>query len=256
MDYRQECCEILVRRQLAPGVFDYVVHCPEIAGLAAPGQFVHVLAKGHSLRRPISICEVDVKAGTLRIVLEVRGKGTEVIAQAKEGDSLDLIAPLGRGFTLLPHGKRAVVVGGGIGTPPLLAVAKHYGADAEAFLGFRSGAQVILTEDFRKACAGVTVCTEDGTEGERGYVTVALEDRLKTSPPDILYACGPTPMLKAVQALAAAYGVRAQLSLEERMGCGVGACLVCACKVKRGSDEDYVRVCSNGPVFESTEVIL
>lgn len=252
----QQRFAIREKRETAPGVFDYTLDCPALAREAVPGQFVHILVPGHLLRRPISICAIDKARGTLRLVLEVRGEGTRVLSGFEPGQELDVLGPLGNGFALVP-GARAVVVGGGIGVPPMLALAQHYGAACTAILGFRSASAVILAEDFEAAGAQVRLCTDDGTRGQRGLVTAPLEELLAQNGADIVYACGPAPMLRGVAELCAKAGVRCQLSLEERMACGVGACLGCACRV-RGENGEVVHkhVCKDGPVFEAGEVVL
>lgn len=256
MPYTQGLFPIVRKANLAKNIYDLTILCPEIAREAAPGQFAHVKAAGFQLRRPISICGIDGEAGTIRLVFEIRGDGTAELAKLNEGGMIDILAPLGHGFTLLESGKKAVVIGGGIGVPPLLQTAKHYGADATAIIGFRSASAVILKEDFERAGVRTVLCTDDGTAGRRGFVTTALEELLQSETPDIICACGPMPMLKAVAAMAEAKGILCEVSLEERMGCGVGACLVCACKTKKNGSEGYSHVCKDGPVFNSREVVF
>lgn len=180
---------------------------------------------GFTLRRPISICEVDREQGSIRILFDVRGEGTRVMAQMKEGDLIDVMGPLGNGFALLEPQKKAVVVGGGIGVPPMLQTAKHYGSNATAILGFRDKDKIVLTEDFERSGIRVMLATDDGSAGHHGLVTDLLKVRLEEEKPDIVYACGPKVMLKFVARMCAEYNVRCQVSLEERMACGVGACL-------------------------------
>lgn len=248
---------VLARRELAPGIFDFTIHCPAMAAQAVPGQFVNIAVPGHTLRRPISICGIDSAAGTLRLVMEVRGEGTQLLSQVGEGQTLDVLGPLGHGFALLEPDKRAIVVGGGIGVPPLLAAASHYGKNAVACLGFRGAGAVILGEDFAQAGVAVHLATDDGSLGHHGLVTNLLAVQLDSAPTAIVYACGPKPMLGAVAALCAQRGVRCQVSMEERMGCGVGACLVCACRMKTDDGSTaYRHVCKDGPVFEAGEVDL
>ena len=254
MSYCQGEYIIKSKKNLAKNIYDLTVFCPEMAALAEAGQFVHVKVAGFFLRRPISICGVDKEQGCLRIVFEIRGEGTEKMAGFNAGDPIDMIGPLGKGFTLLEEGKKAVVIGGGIGTPPMLEVAKHYGDQATAILGFRSADAVILAEDFNKTGANTVICTDDGTRGVHGFVTTALESLLAEQTPDIIYACGPHPMLRGIANLAEQKGIRCEVSLEERMGCGVGACLVCACKVVKDSKEYLAHVCKDGPVFDAKEV--
>ncbi len=254
MRYTQGKFLITEKKAIAKGIFDVTVQCPEVAKIAEPGQFVHAAAAGFSLRRPISVCEIDRTAGTLRIVFEVRGKGTERLSECNRGEVMDLIAPLGRGFKLLEPDKKAICIGGGIGTPPMLAAAQHYGANATVISGFRSASAVILQEDFAACGAKTLLCTDDGTQGKKGRVTDLLDECLARENPDIIYACGPEVMLKAVAERAMARDVFCQVSLEQRMGCGVGACLVCACKIRRGGEEYYAHVCQDGPVFDCREV--
>ena len=254
MDYTQGSFPIVRKENLAKNCYSLWVECPAIAAAAQPGQFAHLRAEGFSLRRPISICEIDREQGRLRFVFEERGDGTAALARLNEGGSLDLIAPLGKGFTLHP-GKRAALVGGGIGTPPMLELAKAYGKDAAAFLGFRSASAVILEQDFLRTGAAAFLCTDDGTAGIHGFVTQPLEQELQGGGYDIVYACGPKGMLQNVVRLAERYSVPCEVSLEERMGCGVGACLVCACKCVKDGKEWYAHVCKDGPVFPSEQVV-
>ncbi len=257
MSYLQGVYPILARKALARNIFDYTVHCPEIASQSRAGQFVHIRVAGHTLRRPISICEINREKGTLRLVFEVKGSGTEELSKLAPGDLMDVMGPLGNGFTLLEPTAKVVTVGGGIGTPPMLETAKHYGANATAIVGFRTAGLAILEEDFQKAGCDLRLATDDGTKGERGFVTDLLRRRLAEGPVDIVYACGPNPMLEAVVGVCKEAGVRCQVSLEERMGCGVGACLVCACKIAREKGAPtYKHVCKDGPVFEGEEVVF
>lgn len=254
--YTQGKYPIVEKKAIAKGIFDFVISCKEVADAAECGQFVHIAADGFSLRRPISICEIDRDKGTVRIVFEVRGKGTEKISELRKGDLIDMLAPLGKGFKILEKGKKAICVGGGIGTPPMLAVAKEYGENATVISGFRNASTAILQDDFKALGSSVILCTDDGSAGRKGFVTEALADCIKAEKPDIIYACGPDAMLRAVAEIARDNGVYCQVSLEERMGCGVGACLVCACKTVKDGREYFAHVCKDGPVFSSEEVIF
>lgn len=256
MAYLQGVYPILKKRQLSTGVFDLVVSCPEIAKQAQAGQFVHLRVEGFSLRRPISICEIFPKTGSIRLVFEVRGAGTERLSQIAEGSGLDMLGPLGNGFRTFAPEKRVIVVGGGIGVPPLLQTAAHYGENATAILGFRTASAAILEDDFRSKGCDLRLATDDGSAGYHGFVTGLLKQRLEEGPADAICACGPMAMLRGVVDLAQAYGVPSQVSLEERMGCGVGACLVCACKTVRDGREIYTHVCKDGPVFDGKEVVF
>ncbi len=256
MEYVQGEYRVVSKKNLAKNVFDFTIDAKNIADLALAGQFVHIKVDGFMLRRPISICEVDKENGTIRFVFEIRGEGTEKLSQVNKGDNLDVMGPLGKGFTILPEDKKAVVVGGGIGVPPMVEVAKNYGENATAIIGFRSANAVILDEDFKNMGANLMLCTDDGTMGRKGFVTEALKERLEQGKVDIIQACGPHMMLKGVVALANEYGVPCEVSLEERMGCGVGACLVCACKTVKDGKEYLSHVCKDGPVFKAEDVIL
>lgn len=256
MDYLNGKYRIVKKAAIAKNIYDFEVECPEIAKIAECGQFAHIKVDGFSLRRPISICEVNREKGTLRFVFEIRGEGTFELSKLNENSLMDIIAPLGHGFTLLEKDKKAIVVGGGIGVPPMLETAKHYGENGAAIIGFRSANAVILKEDFEKLGAQTMLCTDDGTQGRKGFVTEALKERLEKDGADIIYACGPKGMLKGIVELANQYNVRCEVSLEERMGCGVGACLVCACKTVKDGNEFYSHVCKDGPVFPANEVIL
>ena len=256
MSYLQGQYPILQSRTLAKEIYDFTILCPEIAAAAQPGQFVHIRVNGFSLRRPISICDINPDKGAIRLVFEVRGEGTRALSHLHEGELIDLLGPLGRGFTPLESDKKVIFVGGGIGVPPLLAAAKPYGRNADAIIGFRSANAVILAEDFAQYGANVALCTDDGTAGQKGFVTAALEKRLTDGPADLICACGPAAMLKGVVALSEQFGVGCEVSLEERMGCGVGACLVCACKTVKDGKEYMAHVCKDGPVFPAKEVQL
>lgn len=248
---------IVSKRNPAANIFDYEVYCPEIAKIAKCGQFANIKAEGFSLRRPVSVCDINREKGTLRFVFEIRGNGTEKIAEKNKGDMMDILAPLGgRGFDLSDNTKKAVIIGGGIGNPPMLPIAKFYGANAVVISGFRSASAVILGEDFKNTGAEYILCTDDGTAGRKGFVTEALSETLEKGKIDIIYACGPRIMLKKICEEAISKNIRCQVSLEERMGCGVGACLVCVCRTVRDGKEFYSHVCKDGPVFEAEEVLF
>lgn len=253
MKYTQGKYLLLEKKTLAKQIYDFTVLCPEIAQAASVGQFVNILPEGHTLRRPISICGIDKEKGTLRIVFMAKGEGTLKLADTPKGGNLDIVGPLGHGFTVGDVSGKTIITGGGIGVPPLLPLAKHYGKNAVVILGFRSADAVILKQDFEATGAEVIICTDDGSYGVHGMVTVPLAEQIKGA--SQVLSCGPLPMLKAISAVAEENGVSCQVSLEERMGCGVGACLVCACKVKKNGEERFGHVCKDGPVFDSKEVM-
>ncbi|MEG0571203.1 MAG: dihydroorotate dehydrogenase electron transfer subunit [Oscillospiraceae bacterium] len=255
MDYIQALFPITKKSNLSKNCYSFTIKCPEIASIAQPGQFVHIKADGFMLRRPISICEIDKTLETIRIVLEIRGEGTEKIADLREGELIDMIGPLGNGFSLLDRSKKIIAIGGGIGTPPMLEIAKRYN-NSTAIIGFRNASAVILADDFKSYGIDTHICTDDGTMGFHGYVTTALSKQLEIEKPDIIFACGPHLMLKGIIEIANKNNIKCEVSLEERMGCGVGACLVCACKTVKNGEEYFAHVCKDGPVFDSKEVLL
>ena len=244
-------CMVFACVRLNKTCYDMRILSPKICASAVPGQFVHVRCGDKLLRRPISICDAD--GDTFRIVFEVRGEGTRWLSERKMGDVLDVLGPLGRGFDV--SGERILVAGGGIGVPPLLFAAKRAN-EAHAVLGFRTASAVILPGDFNECCAAVQITTDDGSIGRPGYADAAVRSKLGAISFDRVLACGPKPMLRAVARVCAEAGVPLQVSLEERMACGVGACLGCACKLEGPEGSwHYGHVCSDGPVFNAEEVV-
>ena len=245
----QKSCTVVEAVRLNAFAYSFTL---EAEGMTpeGPDQFVHVKC-GHSrlLRRPISIC--DWEENLLRIVFEVRGEGTEWLSRRKAGDRLDVLGPLGRGFRMDREG-RYLLVGGGIGVPPMLGCAKWTAGRSTAVLGFRSADRAMLSEDFQKSCKEIFLCSDDGSIGRHGFVDAQVRDILeKDKDFTAVLACGPRPMLKNVAAVAAGFGVPCQVSMEERMACGVGACLGCAIQMADGTMK---HVCKDGPVFNAGEV--
>ncbi len=245
-------CKIVEACKLNDFAHSFVLEAGDM--LPETGQFLQIRC-GHSrlLRRPISVCDwqEDRPENLLRIVFEVRGEGTEWLSRRQEGDVLDVLGPLGHGFET-ERGGRYLLVGGGIGVPPLLGCARYAGGGCTAVLGFRDASHAMLLDDFRQACRDVVVTTDDGSLGRHGFVDAAVREILEKGNnfTDIL-ACGPKPMLRSVAKAAAEFGVACRVSMEERMGCGVGACLVCACDMADGTRK---HVCKDGPVFDAGEV--
>lgn len=254
MRYTQEFGKLLNKTEIAPGIFNFILSSPVIAGAAEAGQFIDILCDGFTLRRPISICGFNKNLGILRLVFEIRGKGTDWLSELETGDSLDMIGPLGHGFPLQDSSDKAVVVGGGIGTPPLLPIARFYKGNTTAISGFRTVSASILQKDFEAAGAKTILCTDDGTAGFHGFTTQALEEHLATQQCNVIYTCGPKVMMKGIAKIAKKYAVPCYVSMEERMGCGVGACLGCTCRTKDENGPHMTRVCLNGPVFQASEV--
>ena len=244
-------CRLVKKSELAEGIFDFTIECPEIAKEVQCGQFLHIQCGGDAfLRRPISICDADDT--TVRFIFEVKGKGTELLAKVQEGDMINIMGPLGRGFEIKPEFKKSVIIGGGIGVFPLFKLAKTIKSDI--YLGFRSADRVVMEEEFKSVANSVTVGTDDGSYGYKGYIAEEMSKHLDGV--DIIYACGPMTMLRAVKKIAEEKGILCQVSMEQRMGCGIGACLVCTCQTDKEGMDGQVRVCKDGPVFYSTEVTL
>lgn len=255
MGKKQQTAKIVSQTMLADGIFDMELQAEEIAAQAKPGQFISVYVNDKSkiLPRPISICGIDAEKGILRIVYRIAGEGTKQMSSYQKGDSVKILGPLGNGFTMKKD--RAILIGGGIGIPPMLELAKQLDGPKSIVLGYRDS-EMFLKDEF-EAYGDVFVSTEDGSVGTKGNVIDAIKEQGAEG--NVIYACGPTPMLKGIQAYAAENGIEAQISLEERMACGIGACLACVCQSKEVDDHSHVcnkRVCKDGPVFDAREVVL
>ena len=236
---------IVERKGYGPHYFALTLQHPDTMPEIVPGQFVEVRVDGHHdvmLRRPISIHDVDYINNTLTLLIQQVGKGTRQLATLKEGDTLNLIYPLGKGFTL--QGKRVLLVGGGAGTAPLLFLAKKFdsmGIRPNILLGGRTRDLIPVQEPFARY-GNLLIATDDGSQGEKGMVTQHTQF---DQPYDMIYTCGPTPMMKAVARHAMEKGIECEVSLENMMACGLGACLCCVCD----TDEGHKCVCKEGPVF-------
>lgn len=239
--------------KLADDIYLLRLQSERISKQATPGQFVNVRCStglDAYLRRPISICRVDRPNHTFDIVYMNRGRGTGLLCSFSEGDVLDAMGPLGKGFTLPKEGERIAVVGGGIGIFPLLFLLQEStGAEKTAFLGFRTREAIVLQDAFEKASDKLVIATDDGSDGINGLITAPFKAWLGKERPDRVYTCGPAPMMNIVARLCIEKGIFCEVSMEQRMGCGIGACLVCACKVNDGEDYQYAHVCKDGPVF-------
>lgn len=255
----KELAVVCSQEQLAEGIFSMWIRT-KTAMTAVPGQFLSMYTNDKSklLPRPISICEIDREKGMIRVVYRVTGEhtGTEEFSRMREGDTLPVIGPLGNGFPLEEaRGRKAFLIGGGIGVPPILELAKQINCEKQIIVGYRDD-QTFLKKEFEQNGA-VYISTEDGSVGTAGNVMDAIRENALQA--DIIYACGPTPMLKAIKAYAKEQEIPCYISLEERMACGIGACLACVCKSKDKDHHSHVhnkRICKDGPVFLSTEVEL
>lgn len=248
----EETAIIIRQEEIADEIYSMWLRTDQIAEHAKAGQFISVYCNEGSrlLPRPISICEIDRKDGAIRIVYRVAGKGTEEFSHMRTGNQLKVVGPLGNGFP--KKNKKAFLIGGGIGIPPMLQLAKELDCEKQIVLGYRD--ELFLLEEFRNQ-GQVYIATEDGSAGVEGNVLDAIrENGLKA---DIIYACGPTPMLRALKEYAAKEHMECWISMEERMACGIGACLACVCKSKEKDAHSNVknkRICKEGPVFRAEEV--
>ncbi len=232
--------------QLTSTVYRMVVE-GETGALTRPGQFVNFKIDGLYLRRPISVCDYDTNAGTITLIYKVVGAGTEKLAEAKEGDTFDLLSGLGNGYDVTTAGDAPVLIGGGVGIPPLYGLCRKLreaGKPVKVILGFNTKDEIFYEDEFKALGAEVYVTTVDGSYGTKGFVTNVLTE-LEYS---YFYTCGPMPMFKAVNAASVTSG---QFSFEERMGCGFGACMGCSCKTKYGNK----RICKDGPVLVKEEIV-
>ena len=254
---KKESAKVYKQREIALGIYDMWLDTT-LASQAKPGQFISVYTQDKSalLPRPISIWEADTINSRLRIVYRVAGKGTAEFSSYETGRRVDILGTLGNGFPLeKAEGKRLFLMGGGIGIPPMLAVAKAVKntTSVDVIVGYRDK-ELFLAEDLQKYAA-VHVATEDGSVGTKGNVMNVIEEEKLVA--DIIFACGPMPMLRAIKQYAAKKGIEAYLSLEERMACGVGACLGCVVKTKEVDHHSHVnnaRICTDGPVYNAEDV--
>ena len=253
----KECCTVISQECIAKDIYSMWISTKAIAREAKPGQFVSVYTKDASrlLPRPISLCEIDREKDALRIVYRIAGDGTREFSRLRAGDTIDILGPLGNGFPLEEaKGKRVMLMGGGIGIPPMLETAKAIQGEKIIVSGYRD--ELFLTEELN-AAGQLYRATEDGSAGTKGNVLDAVKaNRLEA---DLIFACGPTPMLRAIKAYALDKGIPCWVSMEEKMACGIGACLACVCKSTEVDGHSQVhnkRICKDGPVFLSTEVEL
>ena len=249
----KEQAVIIRQEEIAPDIYSMWLHTDGIAEEAEAGQFVGIYCRDGSrfLPRPISICEIDKEDQAIRIVYRVAGKGTDEFSHMRKGMPLYVIGPLGTGYP--KKQEKAFVIGGGIGIPPMLQLAKDLTSEKEIILGYRNRQNFLY--DRLELCGNVHIATEDGSVGTKGNVLdVIRQGNLEA---DVIYACGPMPMLRALKQYAQEKGIECYISLEERMACGVGACLGCVCKSVHKDEHTRVRnkrICTEGPVFDAREV--
>ena len=244
--YKKGIFEIRTNEPLTDAVWRMTL-AGDTQWITAPGQFVNIALEGLYLRRPISVC--DCTEGLLTLVYKVVGEGTRQMSRMQPGQRLDLLTGLGNGFRTEVPAQRPLLVGGGVGVPPLYLLAKRLlerGVPVQVVLGFNTAAECFYAEEFRALGCAVTVATADGSAGVRGFVTTAIAEQQPDF--DYFYACGPLPMLRALCDHVTQDG---QLSFEERMGCGFGGCMGCSCQTRKGTK----RICKEGPVLEKGEIL-
>lgn len=251
---RQGQMQVVKQRELATNIFELTLNGQHVMDMKQPGQFVHLRVSDQMeplLRRPISISSIDYEALEFTMIYRAEGRGTTLLSEKKPGDQVDVLGPLGNGFPIekIETGETALLVGGGIGVPPLYELSKRLvekGVKPIHVLGFQSKDVVFYEKEFQQL--GETyIVTVDGSHGHKGFVTNVLE----TLEDDfaVYYSCGPTPMLSALENMFP--HKEGYLSFEQRMGCGIGACFACVCETTEKTEADYVKVCSDGPVFQS-----
>ena len=255
----REICTVVSQESIGAGIYSMWIQTDRIAADAKPGQFVSLYTNDKSkiLPRPISLCEIDKENGRLHLVYRVTGQGTgtDEFSQMKAGDTIPVLGPLGNGFPVeKAEGKKVFLMGGGIGVPPILELAKQMKCEKKQIIAGYRDCHTFLREEF-EAAGTLYIATEDGSVGTKGNVMDAIRENALEA--DVIYACGPTPMLRAIKKYAEENGIECYISLEERMACGIGACLACVCKSREKDAHSNVnnkRICKDGPVFLSTEV--
>ena len=256
MNVKKMTVTVNYQKKLAQDVYSMWLAVGSMADEAKPGQFISIYSNDSSrlLPRPISICEVDREFRSIRVVYRVVGAGTEEFSHLKAGQRVSVMGPLGNGYTLKQEG-RALLVAGGIGIPPMLELAKNLDCEKDIVLGYKDSQTFLASE--LEDYGNVYIATEDGSVGTKGNVMDAIRENALEA--DIIYACGPTPMLRAVKDFSVEKSIECEISLEEKMACGIGACLACVCKSKDVDAHTHVnnkRICKDGPVFNALEVEL
>jgi dihydroorotate dehydrogenase electron transfer subunit len=256
-----ESALVISNNQVSTHIFEMELAAPQIVPFCEPGQFVHLRVNGLNdplLRRPLSLYDVDKNQGSITLLYKVVGIGTAALARIRAGEYVDLMGPLGRPFGYPPAGQCAVLVGGGVGIAPLLYLARRLqekDCHVKVFYGTQSSSELVALDRFRQLGVQTVVATLDGEADYQGFVTDLLFKRQPGQDIEYLYTCGPEPMMAKVAEYAGQNGLNGEVSLEEYMACGVGACLGCARKLKDG-DKGYIKVCKDGPVFGLHEVEL
>ena len=254
--------KLLKKEELKPEIFKFSVQADEIVNTARPGNFIEIRVNDDIepfLRRPISIYNMDKEKGILEFIFQVKGKGTTILAKRNEGEAIDIVGPLGFGPFKYSNFENLGIIGGGIGVFPLYELAKsakNENKNVNTYLGFRNKDLVVLENEFKQVSNQLTITTDDGSYSQKGFAIDFLKKDIEAGKIDSIYACGPLPMLRAVRELALEKNIPCQISLEERMACGLGVCLGCAVKTAKSSKEapEYWHVCKAGPVFQAKDV--
>lgn len=253
-------CNIVENTIIAKDTYKMLLFAAPVAEIVKPGQFIHIKIPNDNsmlLRRPFSVSNVFRESGIIEIIYRIVGRGTAALSNLKEGSMIDVLGPLGNGFKRIENMKKVFVVGGGCGIAPLKLLIKQWeDLDITSFLGFKSKEFTYDIDQFELLSNRLFVTTDDGSFGQAGLVTNVLKMELREDLPDMIISCGPTKMLSEIKKQAKKFNVKCQVSLEERMGCGVGGCLVCVCNVGTSERVEYKKVCIDGPVFWSEEVEL
>ena len=251
---------ITLNQKIAKDIYKMILQFEDMPEAIKGGQFAHVKLndKSHVLRRPFCICDYDMNAKTITMCYAIVGEGTKILSSYGVGEKLQVILPLGNGYAPDKNVKKVVLLGGGMGSAVLPAIPTTYPElEYYTYLGFANKDKVVLEEEMKKVSKELTVATDDGSYGKSGFVTDILAEDMARLKHDVVFCCGPEPMFRALKKALEPFDAPIIVSLEARMGCGIGACLVCNCKVKRaGEDETYVRVCVEGPVMKLSEVAL
>lgn len=253
-------CELIKKEKLIDGIYKFSVKAPEIANIAKAGQFLEIKVSETGepfLRRPISIFNIDKESGIVEFIFQVKGRGTELLQQKEIGTMIDIMGPLGFGTFNIQEYKSVAIIGGGIGIYPLYELTKELKGKASlnVYLGFRDKSLVTCEKEFEAIGLNkLVVTTDDGSYKEKGFAIDFMKKDIEEHKVDMIFACGPLPMLRAIREYAIKENIPCQISLEERMGCGIGACLGCAVKVISGAEPRYGHVCKEGPVFEAKNV--
>ena len=259
---KQVLAKLVEKEEIIKGIYKFSVKASEIVEDSKPGNFIEVRVTDQVepfLRRPISIYNLDRKNGILEFIFQVKGKGTDLLSRKEVGDKIDIIGPLGYGTFKTDKYNKLAIIGGGIGIFPLYELAKEAKAEKKqvnGYLGFRNKDFVMLEKEFGEVTDNLVITTDDGSYKNKGFAIDYLMEDMAKEQYDCIYACGPLPMLKAVQKYALENNIECQLSLEEKMGCGLGVCLGCAVKTAKSPKDapEYFHVCKGGPVFNARDV--